>query len=121
MLAFKSFTRIDDHNYDNIMAANKITSLKNRRDMQDLVFIYKVLHNLIYSPEILSNLNLKVPLRKTRSCDMFVLKKNKTNIGEFSPIQRMEKIGNHITSGAGLDLFSCGLQEIINVFRSGSN
>lgn len=117
ILAYKTFRPIEDHNYDGIMSSYDILSLKTRRDMQDLIFIYKILNNLIYSPELLSKLNLKVKTRQTRSKDTFVLGMNRTNLGEHSPLHRMQKIGN-VVGGAGLDLFHCTQNDILLYFST---
>uniref|UniRef100_A0A8D8ZS18 Reverse transcriptase domain-containing protein n=1 Tax=Cacopsylla melanoneura TaxID=428564 RepID=A0A8D8ZS18_9HEMI len=115
MLAFKTYTRILDHNYEDIMTKNNIISLKKRRDMQDLIFLHKILNAQIYSPEILSKINLKTKGRATRSTDIFALRTNKTNLGEHAPIHRMLKIGN-IASGVGLDMFHSSVGQIKDYF-----
>ncbi|KAL1448431.1 hypothetical protein WDU94_010918 [Cyamophila willieti] len=115
MLGFKTFTKILDHNYEEIMTKNNIISLKERRDMQDLIFLHKILNGQIYSPEILSKINLKVKGTTTRSTDIFALRINRTNMGEHAPIHRMLKIGN-IASGAGVDVFHSSINKIKDFF-----
>jgi len=99
------------------MKTNNIVPLEERRDMQDLVFLCKLLNGQIYSPEILSKVNLKVKGKATRSKDIFALRINRTNLGEHAPIHRMLKIGN-IASCAGLDLFQNSKNKFWNFFLS---
>uniref|UniRef100_A0A8D9DUI3 Uncharacterized protein n=2 Tax=Cacopsylla melanoneura TaxID=428564 RepID=A0A8D9DUI3_9HEMI len=115
ILAYKSGTRIIDHNYDDIMKDQEIVTLKDRRIMQDLIFLFKLIHNEVYSPELLYQLNFKVNTKNTRNKDIFKLKKNRTNIGEFSPLNRLQILGNK-ASDVGFDLFQCNfLNEIKKV------
>ncbi|KAI5707382.1 hypothetical protein M8J77_004742 [Diaphorina citri] len=114
LLAYKDKTPILDHNYEPIMSSHNIVSLQHRRDIQDLTFLYKLLHNLINSPELLAKLNLWVNSRNTRSHLTFKLTKSHTNVGEFSPLQRFQSMGNK-ASDVGLDLFVCSLSDIVNI------
>ncbi|KAL1446566.1 hypothetical protein WDU94_013911 [Cyamophila willieti] len=112
ILAYKCGTRIIDHKYDDIMKNQEIISLEKRREANDLIFLIKLIHNKIYSPELLSKINIKVKSITTRSSDTFRLKKHRTNIGEFSPLNRIQSLGNKATGG-GYDVF----QENIDIER----
>lgn len=112
MLAYKLKTPIINHNYDEIMHSQDFVTLEYRRRMSDLTFLYKIINGQIYSPELLSNLNFRVRSANTRLTTMFKLHKRNTNTGEFSPLQRMQNIGNKVSS---IDIFFCTLNDVVSV------
>lgn len=116
MLAYKCGTRILDHDYTPILNDHNIMTLEQRRDLNDLVFLMKLIQNQIYSPELLQNLNFKLKSRATRNKAMFNLYTFKTNIGEFSPLNRMQSMGNKATD-VGLDIFVDSLSRAEDVVR----
>ncbi|XP_017303983.1 uncharacterized protein LOC108253828 [Diaphorina citri] len=115
MLAYKQGSRILDHDYSHIMHVNKIVSLEHRREMNDLIFLHKLLNNKINVPELHHGINMRDNTMNTRLHSKFILKKSRTNIGEHSPMLRMQKFGNEI-SGAGVDVCSCSLTELRNFY-----
>uniref|UniRef100_A0A8D8UWL9 Uncharacterized protein n=1 Tax=Cacopsylla melanoneura TaxID=428564 RepID=A0A8D8UWL9_9HEMI len=84
LLAYKEKKYIKDHDYKPIMSSHNIVSLEHRRELHDLTFLFKLINNQINSPELLAKLNLRVNSKNTRSCLTFNLKRNRTNVGEFS-------------------------------------
>ncbi|KAI5696730.1 hypothetical protein M8J77_019243 [Diaphorina citri] len=104
MLAYKCGTRIIDHEYENIMRDQNIMSLKQRRDVHDLTFLVKLIQNKIYSPELLGQINFKINSKNTRSVETFNLKNHRTNLGEFSPLNRIQFLGNR-AADVGFDVF----------------
>lgn len=113
LLSYKIKKPILDHDYTEIMSSNNIMTLQCRRNMQDVVFLYKILHNMINSPELLEKINFRINIRNTRSHLTFKLNRQRTNLGEFSSIHRMQSMGNRVGDD-GLDIFSCTLTELTN-------
>ncbi|KAI5732292.1 hypothetical protein M8J77_024484 [Diaphorina citri] len=98
------------------MQSNNIMSLENRRKLQDLMFLFKILHNKIDSPELLSNINIRVNSRQTRLNHTFKINRSHINIAQHCPIRRIQHLGN-IIGGAGVDIFSCSENDILNAFN----
>lgn len=116
ILAYKLRMRVENHDYTNIMSITNIMNLKNRRDLQDIIFLHKLLNDKIYSPELLSKVNFRVDLKNTRSKFLFTLNRPRTDIGKFSPNQRMMKLGN-IASSAGVNVSGpCLLKDFETLF-----
>ncbi|KAI5715596.1 hypothetical protein M8J77_019062 [Diaphorina citri] len=115
-IAYKQRNPILNHDYTNIMQSNNIMSLENRRKLQDLMFLFKILHNKIDSPELLSNINIRVNSRQTRLNHTFKINRSHINIAQHCPIRRIQHLGN-IIGGAGVDIFSCSENDILNAFN----
>ena len=57
-------------------------------------FIYKILNGLVSSPDLLSQLQLRVPPRTLRNYQTFRLTQHRTIYGENSPINRLMRNAN---------------------------
>lgn len=68
-LAFKEGHRILNHDYSEILTRNNITTIENRRKINDIIFLCKLLKNKIDLPEILQKINFKAQKRHTRNCN----------------------------------------------------
>lgn len=90
IIAFKFQIEIIDHDYLPIRAQFNILDLKTRRKIHDLLFLQKILTNNIHAPELLSLINFRINFKNTRNKLLFKLKKYRTNIGENSPLNRMQ-------------------------------
>lgn len=66
-----------------------IDSLQNRRTMLEVMFISDLLGGKIDAPEILMQLNIKVPTKILRRTDFFEVPSHRTNYGKWAPITRM--------------------------------
>lgn len=66
-----------------------LISLKNRRIMLDLSFLYKIINNLIDCPQLLTQISFKIPSFNSRTCELFGLPFNRTNSAINSPINRI--------------------------------
>ncbi|KAI5751055.1 hypothetical protein M8J77_003777 [Diaphorina citri] len=117
LIAFKSNTRIENHDYAEIESANNIMALETRRQINDLVFLYKLINNKHFCPDLLSQINIKVPTRETRNKVLFGLKKYKTNIDNNAPLQRSQRYWNMASDG-GVDIFSDSVLNIIRLVES---
>lgn len=81
-----------------------LPTLNRRRIFYDLSFIYKLMNNLINSPYLLSEINIHVPPRNTRSPLIFKPKFHRTCYGCHTPLNRMTI--NYNTYGANIDTFN---------------
>lgn len=89
-----------------------ITSLRQRRDLQALSFLYKLLHNAINCPQLLSKLNFHVPRVNTRCHLTFYISAGRTNCMYKSPINRMCSLFNCIDSD--IDIYHNSLKCLLN-------
>jgi hypothetical protein len=79
-------------------------SLSERNKLMNLLFLYKILHNL------LSQINFCVGKHSitTRSKNLFYLSTPRTDFLKFSPLNNMLNISNSV--GDLVDLFSCSIE-----------
>lgn len=110
-LAFLNKTplRFDNHDYTEIKQLFNVRSLENRRDIFDLIFLFKIVNNLIDCPYILSNIGIHVPARALRGNRLFDVPNCRTVIAENSLLNRIAKYGNDIC--ADVDFFSMAYTE----------
>ena len=104
------------NNYVDMLKHFNMLSLESRRTQTDMVFLFKLLNNMIYAPSIISMLQFSVNL-KTRSTNLFVLYKNNTKNNDNSPINRI--MSSYNSTFAHIDMFYLSLymfkKEIINI------
>ncbi|KAL1448212.1 hypothetical protein WDU94_000011 [Cyamophila willieti] len=95
-LAFKQgkSMSITDHDYDEIMKKNKIPTLQHRRDINDIFFVYKVLNNLTFLPELLEDFTFRVNSRNTRNKTLFIEKTSRTKYSQYKPFNRLVRLLN---------------------------
>ncbi|XP_022162460.1 uncharacterized protein LOC111028218 [Myzus persicae] len=88
--------RVPHSSYQPLLNTFNIQSLANRRKVNDLLFLFKLLNGFFYCPELLSFLNFSVPQVRTRSSIIttFYINNHKTNYALSAPINRMMAIAN---------------------------
>lgn len=86
--------------YSQRMSFFNITSLKTRRMIADLMFIHKILNNKIHCADLLSSLQLTVPLNYPRHpiTRTFSLPRCRTNLGLHQPLARISASYNEINA-----------------------
>lgn len=103
--AYKMQYTIEDHNYSNIMKELNLQSLKTRRTINDLCFIYKLLNGSINSPELLELITFNIPKKNFRNHNLFFIALHSSNYGQHSPIDRTLRIINQYN----IDIFEGSL------------
>ncbi|KAI5692916.1 hypothetical protein M8J75_000108 [Diaphorina citri] len=118
-LAYKQGKCIINHDYNEILQHNKMETLEKRRYKQDLAFLHKVLHNKIDSPDILSKIPIKAYPRQTRNRTyVFGEKKCRTNLGYFSPLNRILRSYNtEVASNPNIDIFHLPYHQFIKSIK----
>lgn len=81
----------------------KLTSLQTRRMHSDIMFLHKIINNLLDTPFLLSKINFNCPAKLTRSCLTFSIPNAKTNYSQNSFLIRASKLCNKVCKD--LDLF----------------
>lgn len=105
-LAYRQYKTIENHNYTNILNDNDILTLQHRRDVQDIIFLAKLLKNMIDAPDILEKIDIRVRGRNTRNSDILEENFCRTNIAMNSVITRMKRLTNHaIQQDPSIDIF----------------
>uniref|UniRef100_A0A8D8Z4X9 Uncharacterized protein n=1 Tax=Cacopsylla melanoneura TaxID=428564 RepID=A0A8D8Z4X9_9HEMI len=111
-LRFKDYSNRQIANND-LLKKYDLLPLKHRRQIIDIVFVYKVLNFLIDCPDVLQNINLRTNISHTRNRDTFTVKRYNTNIGGNSPLNRSLKLCNIIGNPPyNIDLFNESLQTL---------
>lgn len=103
--SFKTKFPLTYYNYNEARIRFGLERLECRRVKADVIFLFKLVNNLIDCPELLSQVGLRAPARQTRSTELFALKFHRCNYGVFSPISRIAANGNKVN----LDFFSYSL------------
>ena len=82
-----------------------LCSLQSRRKYMDTLFIVNIANNRIDAPDILSQLNFRVPRLGSRNSDMFYLDQSHKCVKSNSPIHRMCQLVNRYSPQ--IDIFNC--------------
>ena len=96
-LAYKSGTPMQkiEHDYTNISKKYNVYTLKSVYDYYDILFLYKLIRNLIDSPQLLEKVNFRVSARIMRTQRVsFNPKLLKNDLNYKAPISRMCLISN---------------------------
>jgi hypothetical protein len=88
----------------------ELPTLEARRNMQDVVFLFKLLNNFIDSPELLSLINFRASSSRTRSRDLFGHLHHGTNYEQYTAMNRIQRLGNRLP--IHIDLFHSPLAAI---------
>lgn len=81
--------------YDKRLKHFKITPLSKRRELLDIVFLYKLIHNMVDCPQLLGNLNFRIPPKRPRfRIKPFHPPRRRTVLGSNSPVARMSGLYN---------------------------
>ena len=89
-----------------------ICPLAKRRTYHSVIFLKKLVNNIITCPSLLTHLNFAVPRESSRQGHTFYLTTPRTNILKFSPLYSMCDTYNKKCSR--LDIYSCTQTDIMN-------
>uniref|UniRef100_A0A6P7F7A7 Uncharacterized protein LOC114325670 n=1 Tax=Diabrotica virgifera virgifera TaxID=50390 RepID=A0A6P7F7A7_DIAVI len=79
-----------------------ISSLEDYRTKCDLIFLYKLLDHTTDCSDLLSLINFRCSTRILRDMPVFSIKHYHTNYGKFSPINRIQTLGNDFSQSYDL-------------------
>lgn len=106
--------------YDERLSKFRVQSLEIRRKYFDLVYLYKIVHFMIDSSVLLSNitLNTKYSQRRSTRVSLFALHTYKNNISYYNPLVRMARQYNELViNNLHLDIFHPRLRIYINIVK----
>ncbi|XP_054287986.1 uncharacterized protein LOC129003715 [Macrosteles quadrilineatus] len=86
-----------------------LSPLALRRDVADVILLWKIVNGHMNCPDLLAEIDLRVPTN-TRSRDLLGRRYHSTNFDFNSPFARFTRLGNRVASGC--DLFFDGLQQV---------
>lgn len=101
---------------ETLLARFDLPSLKFRRILNTVVFLYKLLHNNIDSSFILQYINFRVPSSNTRLNTTFSCPVARTNLILKSPVYVMCNTFNHISNEC--DINFCSLKILTSTLRN---
>ncbi|KAG8264874.1 hypothetical protein J6590_107913, partial [Homalodisca vitripennis] len=90
-----------------------LSPLALRRDVADVVLLWKIVNGRMNCPDLLAEIDLRVPAN-TRSRDLLGRRYHSTNFDFNSPFARFIRLGNQVASGC--DLFFDGLHQAAKKF-----
>lgn len=104
----------NNFNYKNILSILNMQSLKVRRISSDLIFLYKLLNNIINCSYLLSLIRLNVPSHNIRRPQLFDVTTHTTNYASNMPITRAVRVFNN---NSQLDPFAMSLSQFKRCLR----
>lgn len=84
-------------NFNNLRTKNRLIKLSDKRELTNVLFLFKIIHYLFDSPELLELICINLSATLTRSNDTFQCNNN-CNINYFiySPLSRINRLANNI-------------------------
>ena len=108
-------------NYRDRLLKFKVQPLESRRIIFDLVYLYKITHSIIDSPELLAHisLNIKFSARRSNEVNLFSLQIYKNNISYYNPLTRMARQYNEMAKSNHnlVDIFCHNIKKFITVIK----
>ena len=80
--------------YEHLLAHFQIPSMKSRLHQHDLMFLFKIFHGQIDSPELLTHFALSAPSRRTRNVQLWHIPFARVNTVKNSMFRRIPAICN---------------------------
>lgn len=116
-LAFRNNFRILNHDYSEAQLKYNLISLEDRRKMNDMCLLYKILNNNFSVPSILGSIGLRVPERRLRSRELFAVPFRRLNVTQNSPLCRVLTSFN--TESFDVDVFNVSFIRFKRCVRHG--
>lgn len=94
--AFRNGIYIAGISYEDRCALLNFSTLEFRRKCCDIMFLYKIVNNMVEAPRLLGLLNFNVPFSsyRTRSQNLFRCPFHRTNYGFHAPMSRIQRLYN---------------------------
>lgn len=94
---FKLRQPVIEIRYNALMSDLNLPLLSTRRTINDILILFKLLNNLIDCPQMLSVINIRVPVKSTRLHHLFHSDNHSTNYSYHSPLVRFHRTANTYT------------------------
>lgn len=103
-MSYRNNFRIENHEYSEALRRFNMLTLENRRKINDMCLMFKMVSGVLSVPSLLQSVHFKVPERRLRSAEMFAVPFRRLNITKNSPICRI--LSEFNSSSLDLDPFS---------------
>lgn len=114
-IGFKLGIPYENINCEEIRKLLNLSSLESRRNFFDVCLLYKILNNIMDTPELLADIGLHISPINSRNSELFYINFHRTNYGLNSPISRLCKLTNDVMKNCdSIDIFN----DSFNQFRS---
>lgn len=101
---FKLGIPVEHINYTSLNIFLNIQTLENRRKLNDLLFIFKILNSMFDCSQLLDLICIRVPIRCTRFKELFHTSVPTTNYSAHSPMRRIHTYANVYANN--IDMFN---------------
>lgn len=117
-LAFKVDHHYPEQGYSNDLLLSRfdMQSLKNRRTIMFLIFLYKLVNYAIDCPTLLSKINFKIPRLEARQNVLFYCPTSHTNVKQKSPIYISMELYNTLSDRC--DIFNSSLNNYTKIIKT---
>lgn len=105
-LCYKLRIPYSSDNYINICKQFHILPLTIRREIADLVYLFKLLNNKIDCPDLLNKIKINIPYKTTRFNNLLYVPLVATNYRQNSYLWRVSDSFNKVSKRLDIDLFS---------------
>lgn len=115
-LTYSSFLGKELLSYNDRLNHFGMLSLALRRDMLDGMFLYKIVHGMVDTPHLLSELSISAPYRLPRASRFNVLQVagSHSNLGHNAPLNRLARQYNTISKNKEVDIFADSIHSFRN-------
>jgi hypothetical protein len=101
--------------YDYLLDHFKFNKLSSRRSTISIMFIYKLIRNILDDPHSLGRINIRVPAFRGRNTAVFAVPRSRTVAHGASPLLRMMRSYNALPAGPDYpDIFL----DSLNLFKN---
>ena len=96
----------------------ELTTLLERRQTADCIFLFKLLNGKVNSPELLRELTFNAKLRSTRNKNLFITQFSKSKLFQCSVLQRLMSTFNSLSHSLPVDPFSMSHEQFKKIISS---
>lgn len=100
---------------EDLLRQFNMQSLQTRRDMTSVIFLYKIVNNIIDCPELLYRIGLRVPRAGSRDTQLLHLPYARTHRLSYSPLHQM--IHCHSSIEDHCDILNTSISAIREIFQ----
>ncbi|KAL1446214.1 hypothetical protein WDU94_000577 [Cyamophila willieti] len=105
---------LSENSYFAVESALSLLPLSDRRTATDLITFHNILNGHVHLPQLLSDINIHAPSRRTRNPLPFCPPNVRVNYLKNSPLVRFQHLSNDFSE---LDIFNISVSTIKAFFR----
>lgn len=105
IINFRMGSTVETISYKKINSSLGLTTLENRRIINDLVFFQNIVCSFLDCNDLVNSVNYRVPTYNTRATNNFFYPHSSTNYFRNSPLIRLHRTANECLTD--IDIFNC--------------